>query len=89
MKFWRTYDGLITLSWLCTVALVGSIREVSLPDDMPMVQLAYGVMLAGAALVVLVLYQLRNMKRRRTGSDGLTSSSRQISRCWRDQSLSC
>ena len=63
MKTWRSYDGTVTLSWLCTVAFVVALREASLSDDASIVQLAYVVMVAAVAVVALMIYLGRNMKR--------------------------
>ena len=64
MEFWRSYDGTVALGWLCAVAFVAAIREASLSDEAFMVQLAYGVMVAAAALLALMLYLGWKMKRR-------------------------
>ncbi len=64
MKFWRSYDGIVTLGWLCVVVAVASFREASLSDDALMVRISYGLILAAVALAAFVAYLQRNMKRR-------------------------
>ena len=64
MKTWRSYDGTVTLSWLCVVFFVAALREVSLSDDASIVQLAYGVMVAAVAVGAFVIYLGIRMKRR-------------------------
>ena len=64
MKTWRSYDGTVTLSWLCVVFFVAALREASLSDDASIVQLAYGVMVAAVAVAVLAIYLGMRMKRR-------------------------
>ena len=64
MKYWRSYNGMVTLAWISALAFGGALREVSLSDDALMVRLAYGVMVAAVALVALVFYLQRKMKRR-------------------------
>ena len=64
MKYYRSYDGMITLGWVCTVAFVAALREASLSDDAFMVQLAYGVMVVAVALVALAFFLGMKMKRR-------------------------
>ena len=72
MKIWRSYDGIVTLGWLCVVAFVSSLREGSLSDDASMVQLAYGVMVVAVALGALVVYLERKMKRRAENKVGMS-----------------
>ena len=38
MKNLRSYDGLVTFSWVCAVVAAGAIREVALSDDVPNVR---------------------------------------------------
>ena len=64
MKTWRSYDGTVTLGWLCVVAFVVALREVSLSDDASIVQLAYVVMVAAVAVAVFAVYLGMRMKRR-------------------------
>ncbi len=62
MKFWRSYDGTTTLAWFCTIALVASLREVSLADGVFVVQPYRVVVVAAVALMVLALYLGRRMR---------------------------
>ena len=64
MKFWRSYEGLVSLAWICTIAFVISIRETSFPAYTALDRLEYGVMVVAVALMALAFYQLRKMKRR-------------------------
>ena len=64
MKFWRSYDGITTLAWICTVVFVASITDASLTDSELAARLAYGVAAVAVVLVVLSLFLLRRMKRR-------------------------
>ena len=64
MKFWRSYDRITTLAWICTVAFVASLTDASLSDSELAVRLAYGVAAAAVVIVVLSLFLLRRMKRR-------------------------
>ena len=64
MKNLRSYDGLVTLAWVCAVVAAGSVREVSLSDDALMVGQAHGVIVAAVALSALLIYLAKKMKRR-------------------------
>jgi hypothetical protein len=63
VKFWRSYDGIVTLAWVCVVVAVALFREASLSDDALMVRLAYGVIVAAVALAAFVVYLQRKTKR--------------------------
>ena len=63
MKFWRSYGGLVSLAWLCTVVFVASLTDASLSDSELAVRLAYGVAAAAVVIVALLLFLLRKMKR--------------------------
>ena len=64
MGLWRSYDGTVSVGWLCVVAFVVALREVSLSDDASIVQLAYVVMVAAVAITVFAVYLGMRMKRR-------------------------
>ena len=65
MKFWRSYDGLLTLAWVCAIAVATLSRELFRSDDGPMVRPAYGVIVAAVVLLALLLvYLATKMKRR-------------------------
>ena len=64
MKYRRSYDGLVTLGWLCAVVFIGARTEASLSDNDLEVRLSYGVMAAAVLLLTLVLFQGRRMRRR-------------------------
>ena len=64
MKFWRSYDGITTLAWICTVVFVASITDASLTDSELAARLAYGVAAVAVVIGVLSLFLLRRMKRR-------------------------
>ena len=65
MKFWRSYDGLLTLAWICAVAAAPLSRELFLSDDGLMVWPAYSVIVAAFVLLALLLvYLATKMKRR-------------------------
>ena len=64
MKYRRSYDGLVTLGWLCAVVFVGARTEASLSDNDLEVRLSYGVMAAAVLLLAVVQYLGRRMRRR-------------------------
>ena len=64
MKFWRSYDGITTLAWICTVAFVASITDASLTDSELAARMAYGLAAVAVVILVLSLFLLRKMKRR-------------------------
>ena len=64
MKNLRSYDGLVTLAWVCVVVAAGAIREVALSDDVLMVGQAHGVVVAAFVLSPLLVYLAWKMKRR-------------------------
>ena len=64
MKFLRSYDGMVVLSWLCAIAFVSSSTEAGLSDSALAVRLAYGVMAVAVVLLALLLYLMRKTKRR-------------------------
>ena len=64
MKTWRSYDGTVTLSWLCIVFFVAALREASLSDDASIVQLAYVVMVVAVALAAFMIFLGTKMRHR-------------------------
>ncbi len=64
MKFWRTYDGLVSLAWLSTVVFVASITDASLTDSEFAARLAYALAAVAVVVLVLAVISLRRMKRR-------------------------
>ena len=64
MKSWRSYDGTVTMGWLCVVVFVAALREVSRSDDAELVRLAYVVIVAAVVLLAFATYLGRKMKRR-------------------------
>ena len=64
MKFWRTYDGLVSLAWLSTVVFVASITDASLTDSELAARLAYALAAVAVVVLVLAVISLRRMKRR-------------------------
>ena len=64
MKYYRSYDGIVTLGWIFAIVFVSSLREVSLSDVASMVRLPYGVMAVALAVIVFAVYRQRMLKRR-------------------------
>ena len=65
MKRWRSYDGLLSLTWICAVVAAPLAREVFLSDDGLMVRPEYGAIVAALVLLgLLLVYLAWKMKRR-------------------------
>ena len=63
MKFWRSYDGLVTLSWVCALVFVASITDAALTDSELAARLAYGLAAVAIVILVLSLFLQRRVKR--------------------------
>ncbi|MYB76576.1 MAG: hypothetical protein F4X83_05670 [Chloroflexi bacterium] len=64
MKFWRSYDGLVTLSWVCALVFVASITDAALTDSELAARLAYGLAAVAIVILVLSLFLQRRLKQR-------------------------
>ncbi len=64
MKFWRSYDGLVTLSWVCALVFVASITDAALTDSELAARLAYGLAAVAIVILVLSLFLQRRVKQR-------------------------
>ena len=64
MNFWRGYGGLATLGWLCALVFVASITDAALTESERAAQLAYGLAVVAAAILVLSLFLRRRLKQR-------------------------
>ena len=64
MKYWRSYNGMVTLAWISALAFGGALREVSVSDDVLMVRISYGVIVAAVAVMAFVVYLARKTRRR-------------------------
>ena len=61
MKYWRSFDGIVLLGWMCTIVFVLTIQDLS--DDASIVSYDYGVMAAAVAFVALTIYLGTRMRR--------------------------
>ena len=63
MKFWRSYGGLTTLSWLSALVFGASITDASLTDSELAARMAYGLAAVAVVVLVVLIITLRRMKR--------------------------
>ena len=61
MKYWRSFDVIVLLGWMCTIVFVLTIQDLS--DDASIVSYDYGVMAAAVAFVALTIYLGTGMRR--------------------------
>lgn len=63
MRFWRSWDGLVNLSWLCALVFVASVTDAALTDSELAARLAYGLAAVAVVILVLSLFLQKRLKR--------------------------
>ncbi len=64
MRFWRSWDGVVNLSWLCALVFVASVTDAALTDSELAARLAYGLAAVAIVALVLSLFWQKRLKRR-------------------------
>ncbi len=64
IQYWRSYDGIVSLSWICAIVFTLELRETSFPHYTASDRYYYGVMVVAAAFIAFAIYRLTKMRRR-------------------------